>query len=153
VMGWLQFTGEDGHKAPNGELTWIKTTGWTNYLDGLTNSPVTVEASCWTNPPAGIRAIELSGGKGIVTVTGADIEETTVPITLGENNKFVATPALVKATVAAKTGLWKGSFVVTGEKKAVSYIGVFLQDQNYGRGFFIRPSGGGMVKMDPAPVE
>ena len=153
LIGWLQFTGVDGHKTPTGDLTWNKTAGWTNYLSGLTNVPVAIEGSCWTNPAVGVRAIELNNGQGTITLGGADVANASTPITLGLDNKFVATPALVKATVSVKDGLWKGSFFVTGDPKPVNYVGAFLQDQNYGRGFFIRPTAGGVIKIDPTPGE
>lgn len=153
VIGWLDFTGTAGHKTLGGELSWIKTAGSTNYLSGFTNLASTVVASCWTNAAIGSRAMNFTGGNALMTFSDSDITTTNVVVSLGTDNKMKVDATLAKNFVSAlstKDGVWSGTFQIgSNAANKTKFAGVMLQDQNYGRGFFVRAIAGGKAVINP----
>ncbi len=171
VMGWLQFTPNAfGHMAPTGELHWIKTGDWTNttiYPAGFTNS-ADVVASRWIAPvpSSGDRAVNMI--EAALGFTQGDLSPSIFANYLVTTNTTFAMikipptvyPYNLKASLAPKTGLIKGSFIhplspgPEGDT-VTKWFGAMLQDQNYGAGFFMGPTVGGKVEANAVvpPVE
>ncbi|MFN7141646.1 MAG: hypothetical protein ACK4UN_20170, partial [Limisphaerales bacterium] len=156
MIGWVRLTNNlaagTTNLAPQGVVKWIKT-GWTNnlYSTGFTNV-ATLLGSRHLAPEKGVRAVDFS--EGLLTMSGGNL---TGPfnndVFINTNNAvMVKSPVLnsVKAGLAAKTGLFKGTFIHPHVGGVVTkYFGVVLQDYNYGRGYFVGNDEGGTVLLDP----
>jgi hypothetical protein len=154
LLGWMNFVANTNagttNLAPLGAVSWIKTT-WTNntYTSGFTNQ-VSVLASRWK--PAAGRVIAMTNG--LATFSEGDLfSPFSAPVALATNNVLTATLPLVnnfRASLVLKNGEIKGTFnhPVTG-KSSLPWYGAFLQDYNYGRGFFMSAVNSGKVTVVP----
>ncbi|MBA4150529.1 MAG: immunoglobulin domain-containing protein [Verrucomicrobia bacterium] len=155
MIGWVTFATNTPagktHLAPLGTLNWIKT-GWTNvvYPGGFTNI-AEIKGSRHLPPAKGVRVLDMTEGQ--MTVTGGNLSSAFAnQVMISTNNAFSVTgPNLntLKAGMAAKTGLLKGTFTHPDNGNAVTrYFGAVLQDYNYGRGNFVGTNQAGSVILD-----
>ncbi len=154
AMGWLALIPNAAagktNLAPQGTISWIKT-GWTNafYPNGFTNEVVVLGSrQSLTN---GLRMLSRTSG----TATADDgnlLSPITVGFSLATNNVFTtntANPQSLKFAAVAKTGAWKGTFVHPQNPAVLTrYFGAFLQDYNYGRGYFGGTNQTGSIKFE-----
>lgn len=99
-------------------------------------------------------ALNLPDGEGAFAVTGGDVLTTPAnkELTIDNTSNKVKIVGAEKftMTIAAKTGLFSGTFYDTAGK-ARKFYGILLQDQNLGRGYFKGLNQFGHVAFDPAP--
>lgn len=102
-------------------------------------------------------ALELPGRVPNVQLTlqEGDLETTTVPGILAENNRYTpeAGPLGLKLAIATATGLLKGSFIHPTTGKRMSIFGITLRPTNYAAGYFLGPTEGGDVRLEVAGAQ
>jgi hypothetical protein len=148
VMGWVTFT----NQKPEGVLSWVKTSGGSNYLyaGGFTNV-AGLMGSLYVPPSgAGVRALNITNG--MVTFSeGNLLGPIAYDVSWGSNNVVTVGAVVgVKPTfsVAAKTGLMKGSFPHPQNGNAITpYLGALLQSSNYVGGYFLGTDQSGLIKL------
>jgi hypothetical protein len=147
IWGWLQFVDHE----PMGNLTWIKTTGASNYIypNGFT-SVVEITGSPYVPPATGIKALNMTDGTA--TFSEGNLNG---PVSWGinwaSNNKITVNAGVPKPTftVTPKTGLLKGTFPYPPLNNApVSFSGAVLQRQKYGAGTFIGTNQSGAMLLN-----
>lgn len=149
IMGWLTFTNSNTpHLAPEGPVTWIKTS-WTNdsWAGGFTNE-VWVLGSRHLPPEMGSTNRIYNFTNAWVTLEGGQLSSAVSNVVnLKTNNMFfvdlknIENPVTHKfrASLARGTGLISGTFTNNAASGTtnINWRGVMLQDQNIGLGFFV----------------
>ena len=146
VLGWMKFLLPRG--LTNQLTSWIRPSLPTAYYPhGFSN-----ELSAVGSPyvvPAGRRVIDCTNA--LLILSGADFAN---PITnqmvLTANN---AVQNLGPANVAMKIVVTNGTFsgTISRPVRTNAFLGVFLQQQNIGLGYFIGSNYIGEVRFEPAP--
>jgi len=159
VLGWLNFhTNSHGNMAPKGDFAWINT-GWTNttYANGFTNLNVAVEGSRWIAPVRGATEAVIDMSKVVITFSEGDLDRNgfSARFLVRENTTLgpisgVVNPNSTRAGLAPKTGAFKGTFLHPESGLPTRYFGVLLQDQNFGKGYFMGTTESGGVELNPA---
>ncbi|MFN7139020.1 MAG: hypothetical protein ACK4UN_06755, partial [Limisphaerales bacterium] len=164
TMGWLQFKdNEFDNKAPSGAVHWIKT-DWTNttYTAGFTNHNVEVVGSRWTfDPLAPGNSVAGLGSQVTVSFLDGDLGSSFSndwSVTEKGGLMVIKLPKpdvyeyqhFVKTGLAAKTGLYKGTFLHPVSSLVVKHLGIVLQDYNLGAGFFMGPTVSGKTTLVPS---
>ncbi|MBA4148309.1 MAG: hypothetical protein H0X66_09350 [Verrucomicrobia bacterium] len=157
VLGWLNYeTNALGNMAPAGNLHWINTGADSLYANGFTNQNLEVIGSRWLPPIAksGIRAVEMTNV--VISFAEGNLSEPfEARFMVSSNTTLLALKTetylnKVKAGLAAKTGLLKGTFAHPEDPAPpTKYAGVLVQDYNFGSGFFIGTNESGSVELDP----
>jgi hypothetical protein len=148
LLGWLTFS-----NLPNSDVSglvkWIapSTAKPALYLSGFTSDLEAAGSSYrFTN---GVPVLNIS--TGLVSLVYGDIPEgITNRVALTAASKVVNLSSnKLQLAVTPSSGLFKGSVVIPGTTKAVSFSGVVLQKQDIGAGFFLGTSESGRVVMEP----
>jgi hypothetical protein len=143
ILGWLTFTNV-GLESVGGDVSWIKHSVPTAkfYPNGFNIMP---HATGSTYSSALTPLIDFS--TGVLVLSDGNLPG---PITnVVTINGTSATGAGVTLSLSAAKGTFKGSFVNPGNAK-IPFNGVFLQNQNFGSGYFLGTSQSGRVFFGPA---
>jgi hypothetical protein len=149
LLSWLEFS----TNGFSGESLWVRPAGaGTNYYpSGFTNQIQMVGAK-YRKPAAGQRALDWSGGRGIIYFSGADIDvPVSVPITVDGRNLLVhSADPNVKLSLNPGLGVFSGAFVDPASRKTTRFQGALYRDRRIGRGYFLGAGGSGQVSLEPA---
>jgi hypothetical protein len=161
LLGWLTFAANTNaflgntNLAPQGQLSWIKRQ-WTNEVFASGFTSVVDVVSSRHHMFATTERIYNFTNAYVTAISDGVVGPFTNIVNLKTNNAFVV--QMIGLTnkfggaLTAKSGLIKGSFTnALGPK--VDWVGVMLQDYNYGRGFFMTTNGvnghSGQILLDP----
>ena len=134
-------------------LSWIKPAGaGIYYAAGLTNE-VMVDIAPYTPPTNSTsRVIELTNG--VVIFEGGNLSSpilNAVMLTAGNKVVDLSLTNKLSLTLTPSSGAFSGSVTEPGAKKADSFKGVLLQDENGGYGYFLETNRSGRVLFWPVP--
>ena len=144
ILGWLTVT-TSGPENVGGDVSWIKPAipnakfypGGFNFNTHATGSIYNGAASPLINFSNGV--IVLAGGNLVGPITNA--------VTV---NGTSASGSGISLSLNAPKGTFKGSAANPPSKGKISFSGVFLQNQNFGSGFFLGTSQSSRVFFGPA---
>jgi hypothetical protein len=144
LLGWLTFT-NSGQENVGGDVDWIKNaiTGAGFYPNGF-NFDLHVTGSVY-NPAA---SPLINFANGMLVLTGGNLPSAvTNTVTVAGASATGANKLSLK--LSAANGTFKGS-VPDPPGKPISFSGVFLQNQNFGSGYFLGTTQSGRVFFAPA---
>jgi plastocyanin len=141
LLGWINLPNLSASPSTT-TLTWIKPGAL-----GFTND-VTVVGSPWTNPPARTPAITLAAGQLEVSNASLLIDFNEA---VSNNDAVVKIPGgptnSLTGSINPKSGLLKVTFGNGSGKSTTTGVGVVLQDQNTGAGFFVTKTNAGALNL------
>ncbi|HWD91106.1 MAG TPA: S8 family serine peptidase [Verrucomicrobiae bacterium] len=144
LLGWLTFT-NSGSENPGGDIDWIKNAipGAKFYPNGF-NFDFHALGSIYNPGAAPLIGFE----NGVVILTGGNLPNAiTNNVTVAGTSATGANGLTLKLSSA--TGTFKGSFA-NPPGKPISFSGAFLQNQNFGSGYFLGTDQSGKVFFGPA---
>jgi len=137
-----------------GSLKWIKPQQSKGAYPAAINTTVDVSGGFYQPPATGgsvlpgfkTGTLELSDTAGLSPTGKTPLDQA---VTLDSAALKLTPPVKDKLTVAITpaTGIFKGTFVYPGQKTPTAYIGVLIQSQTEGEGFFVGPNGSGTVSL------
>jgi Subtilase family len=139
ILGWLSFTNSGGEN-PDGDVDWLKNaiTGAKFYPNGF-NFGLHTTGSIY-NPAA---SPLINFANGMVVLTGGNLPNAvTNAVTVAGTSATGANKFSLKLSTA--NGTFKGS-APNPPGKPISFNGVFLQNQNFGSGYFLGTNQSGRV--------
>jgi hypothetical protein len=149
MLGWLTFTNDVAETNDlEGTVAWIKPggTGTKLYPNGFTwpDAPsYNAFGSAFTN-----QTPLMDWSNGVVILQEGNLAQSiTNGFEMGSNGKVTGAGGLklTLTTSGTKAGLFSGSVLNPATKKAVSFNGALLQNQNIGRGVFVGTNQSGSV--------
>jgi hypothetical protein len=144
ILGWLSFT-NSGQENLGGDVSWIKAAmpAAKFYPNGFDfGTPATGSSY---NPAA----VPLIGfNAGVVVLTGGNLSS---DITSGVsvNGSTVTSTNKLSLKLSASKGTFKGSIANPSGKAGISFSGVYLQNQNFGSGYFLGTNQSGRAFFGP----
>ena len=143
ILGWLTVT-SSGLENVGGDVSWIKPAITAKMYPGGFNFVTHATGSIYNAAAAPL--IDFS--PGVIILTGGNLAG---PITNTVTvNGTSASGNGVSLTLSASKGTFKGSAANPPGKAKISFSGVFLQNQNFGSGFFPGTGQSGRVFFGPA---
>jgi hypothetical protein len=143
LLGWLTFTNA-GPESVGGDVSWIKNPIATaKFYPGGFNFDTHATGSIYN--PALTPLINFT--TGILILTDGNLASpitNNIPI-----NGTSATGPNVTFSLSASKGTFKGSFTNPSGNSKIPFNGVFLQNQNFGSGYFLGTSQSGRVFFGP----
>ncbi len=157
LIGWLQIIKQSGSSIRGNTVAWVKDAGPDQlYPEGFGISLLPA-GSIYALPQASSSGLLISSGT--VTFYGGDLVSDgsrvwdAIKVTWDGSSTFVGEESAehIRLKLNKATGVLTGSFIhfVTGAKTPVR--GVVLQQQNFGRGYFISSGASGSFTLEPAP--
>ncbi len=146
LLGWLSFT----NNTPGGDdVAWIKPANLKDkyYPKGFLVQ-TSIIGSSYLKPLDRAGALLLTNG--FITMQDGNLAQPIVKCLVLINNKAVITTVndnSLTLTANPNTGIWTGTFVATGSKKATPIKGVVLQQQKIAVGAFLGTNQSGSVEL------
>jgi hypothetical protein len=153
LIGWLNFNAAPGSDVA-GNLTLAKPRDDSRklYPEGYIGT-VAASGSRYTAPSSSTLA--LSWTNGIFRLFGGEL---TAPVTndiaLLPGGKLVNEGGSItnlKFSLSRGTGKFTGKFTHPVSGKSTSYAGILDQGQDIGAGYFLAPTQGGLIRLEPDP--
>jgi hypothetical protein len=150
VLSWVTLSSGNSSNL-SGSLTWIRPPepGARCYPRGFTIE-TTLTGSQYIRPTTGNTVFGSPATQ--LLLTGGDLSGVVnVPISLISPSRAVNLRSSAKSSLnfSLGTGLFRGTVVDPGTRKAVAFNGVVLQDRDEGRGWFIGTHQSGQVLVSP----
>jgi hypothetical protein len=144
ILGWLSFT-NSGQENPGGDVSWIKAAmpAAKFYRNGF---DFDTHATGSSYNPAAAPLIGFSAG--VVILTGGNLSSD-LASGVSVNGSTVTSTNTLNMTLSASKGTFKGSIANPAGKGAISFSGVYLQNQNFGSGYFLGTNQSGRVFFGP----
>lgn len=148
LLGWLNLSGPN--RTPAGLVSWIKTAGVPGplYPAGFTNESA-ILGSRYTPALPGQRIVAITNVTA--TVSGGNLTTFTNHFLLTTNNVFLPLPPSTNNQICWRyfqTGLFISRFDHPAfQDGSVLSRGLFLQDQNFGGGFFTGSNRAGRITL------
>ncbi|HEY2083578.1 MAG TPA: S8 family serine peptidase [Verrucomicrobiae bacterium] len=141
LLGWLLFT-NSGQESVAGDVSWIKNPISAKFYPNGFNYGLSAIGSIY-NP-----AMPLSFANGVVILTGGNLASDLVSdVTV---SGFGATGANnLSLKLNARNGIFRGSVANPSNNATISFSGVFLQNLNFGSGYFLGTNQSGRVFFGP----
>ncbi|MGA2173474.1 MAG: choice-of-anchor tandem repeat GloVer-containing protein [Verrucomicrobiota bacterium] len=145
LFGWLNLS--NGLSGTN--LWWVRPASFFNllYSDGFTNA-VSIYGSPWTNPP-------IASTNGQLTIAGGNLPQT-LPFTVEILNDLLLPLSATNAptnsltgSINTKTGYLKVTFGDGNGRATLAGRGAFLQNSNFGGGYFTNKTSAGTITLQP----
>jgi hypothetical protein len=154
ILGWMTFTNDvAATNELEGEIAWIKPEGTAKnpYPSGFDwpydEASYNAFGSAFTN-----QTPLLAWTNGVVILQNGNLAQSiTNSFEIGSGDKVTATNGLklTFTTSGTKAGLFSGSVVNPATKKAISFNGALLQNQNTGCGVFLGTNQSGSLYLGP----
>lgn len=139
VLGWVHFTNAPQREL-TGDLVWMRAGSVNGVCDGSFTNGIELVASGYTPPAYKQRGIFITNGT-IILNEGNLPNPITNQLIISDANKFklITTNGSMKSLAfAPASGLLKATFVHPDKPgKPTPVSGIYLQNQNYGGGFFV----------------
>jgi hypothetical protein len=145
LFGWLNLS--NGLSGTN--LWWVRPASFFNllYSDGFTNA-VSIFGSPWTNLP-------IASTNGQLTIAGGNLPQT-LPFTVEILNDLLLPLSATNAptnsltgSINTKTGYLKVTFGDGNGRAPLAGKGAFLQNSNFGGGYFTNKTSAGTITLQP----
>jgi hypothetical protein len=145
LLGWLLFT-NSGQKNVVGDVSWIKAAvpSAKFYPNGFDLDLQSIGSIY--NPAA---APLIGFTSGVITLTGGNLASDITENVSVTGASVIATNKL-SLKLSASKGTFKGSTPNPPAKASISFNGVFLQNQNFGSGYFLGTNQSGRIFFGPA---